>query len=300
MAPTRQNPKIGVVGVSNGWSSGHLADVVAARTGHRLLVEMRRLEFDLASGRVNCDGTDLGTLDALIVKKLGARYRPELLDRLEILHYLHARGVAVFSKPASIMRLLDRLSGTVTLRIGGIPMPDTVVTEDIEHAASAVVRFGKAVLKPLYTSKARGMEVVKDGPDLRDRIEAFRSAGNSILYVQRLMSLPGQDMGVVFLGGQYVASYARVAGKLAWNTTTASGGRYRPCEPSDAVIDLAYRAQALFDLDFTCVDVGETPDGPMVFEVSAFGGFRGLKEATGIDAAERYVDYVLRKLAPEG
>lgn len=299
MAPTRQNPKIGVVGVRNGWSSGHLADRVAARTGHRLLIEMRTLEFDLASNHVNWEGTDLGTLDALIIKKLGARYRPELLDRLEILHFLHAQGVAVFSKPASIMRLLDRLSGTVTLRIGGIPMPETVVTENIEHAADAVARFKKAVLKPLYTSKARGMEVVEDGPDLRDRIEAFRSAGNSILYVQRLMSLPGQDMGIVFLGGQYLASYARVAGKLAWNTTTAAGGGYRPCAPSDAVIDLAYRAQALFDLDFTCVDVGETPDGPMVFEVSAFGGFRGLKEATGIDAAERYVDYVLQSLRRE-
>ena len=49
----------------------------------------------------------------------------------------------------------------------------------------------------------------------------------------------------------------------------------------------------------TCVDVAETDDGPMVFEVSAFGGFRGLKEANSIDAAGLYVDYVLDRVSEE-
>ena len=52
---------------------------------------------------------------------------------------------------------IDRLACTVTLRLGEIPLPPTVITEDIDQAAAAVERFGTAVLKPLYTSKARGM-----------------------------------------------------------------------------------------------------------------------------------------------
>ena len=68
-------------------------------------------------------------------------------------------------------------------------------------------------------------------------------------------------------------------------------------EPGQDIIDLAHKAQALFGLDFTCVDVVETTDGPQVYEVSAFGGFRGLLEANGLDAAALYADYVLRKIA---
>ena len=49
-------------------------------------------------------------------------------------------------------------------------------------------------------------------------------------------------------------------------------------------------------MDFTTVDVAETPDGPIVFEVSAFGGFRGALEGAGIDAAGSYTDYVIAKL----
>jgi tetrahydromethanopterin:alpha-L-glutamate ligase len=49
-------------------------------------------------------------------------------------------------------------------------------------------------------------------------------------------------------------------------------------------------------MDFTTVDVAETDTGPIVFEVSAFGGFRGALEGIGIDAAGLYTEHVLRQL----
>jgi ribosomal protein S6--L-glutamate ligase len=48
------------------------------------------------------------------------------------------------------------------------------------------------------------------------------------------------------------------------------------------------------------VDVAEAADGPIVFEVSAFGGFRGLWEGCGIDAAGLYAGYILEKLGHAG
>ena len=66
--------------------------------------------------------------------------------------------------------------------------------------------------------------------------------------------------------------------------------------PSDEIIALAQRAQALFDMDFTTVDVAETDEGPVVFEVSAFGGFRGALEGMGVNVAELYVNHVLNRL----
>jgi ribosomal protein S6--L-glutamate ligase len=102
---------------------------------------------------------------------------------------------------------------------------------------------------------------------------------------------------MVFLDGDYLGSYARVSKGDAWNTTIHSGGRYAAHTPPDAVIALAHRAQALFGMDFTTVDVAETSSGPIVFEVSAFGGFRGALEGIGVDAASLYADHVLRQLA---
>ena len=62
------------------------------------------------------------------------------------------------------------------------------------------------------------------------------------------------------------------------------------------MIDIAQRAQEPFGLDFTTVDLAETENGPVVFEVSAFGGFRGALEGAGIDAATAYAEYVLQRI----
>lgn len=288
--------RIGVVGVPGGWSSERLADAVAERTGQRVLIDLARVTLDLNSGAVRYQDLDLATFDALLVKKLGPKYSPGLLDRLEILHFLNERGVPVFSSPTAIMRLLDRLAGTVSLRLAGIPMPDTIVTEDVNAAVAAVERFGRAVLKPLFTSKARGMILVEADSQVRDRVNAFRAAGNPILYIQHAVELPGHDLGLAFLGGRYLAAYARVADGNSWNTTTRTGGKYEACNPAPEIIELARRAQAVFGLDFTGVDIAETPEGPVVFEVSAFGGFRGLLEACDLDVAPRFVEHVIGKL----
>jgi tetrahydromethanopterin:alpha-L-glutamate ligase len=288
--------KIGVVGTVGGWSSESLADRVAERTGFRLLVGMEQVSARLDQGRVLFGDQDLCELDGLIIKKVGNTYNAHMLDRLEILRYVEERGVAVFSKPLSILRLLDRLSCTVTLASGGIPMPPTEVTEDIRHALSAVRRFGRAIVKGLYSTKARGMLVLSaEDPELEAKLTQFQASDNPVLYIQQMLKLPGRDLGVSFLGGKYLGAYARVKGTDAWNTTIHSGGHYEPYEPSPEIIELGRRAQALFDLDFTGVDVVETENGPLVFEVSAFGGFSGLRDGCKLDAAARYAEYVVER-----
>jgi ATP-grasp enzyme of GAK system len=293
--------RIGVVGVAGGWSSEQVVASVEKKTGFRLLVEMDKVRYDSARETLLYGTVDLGTLDGLIVKKVGSRYSPDHLQRLDLLRYLRDRGVRIFSDPVAIGRCLDRLSCTLTLRLGGIPMPETVLTEEIGVAMEAVRRFGTAVLKPLFTSKARGMQLLAgDDPELGEKIGAFKALGNCVMYVQKMVSIPGRDLGLVFLRGKYVGTYGRIAQGEAWNTTTANGGRYEAVFPGSEIIALARKAAALFRLDFTCVDVVETEEGPLVFEVSALGGFRGLWVARQIDMAALIVNDVLEAMIDAG
>jgi tetrahydromethanopterin:alpha-L-glutamate ligase len=290
--------KIGVVGLAGKWSTEALADAVEESTGYRLVIDMAGVSLDLDQQRLLFEGQDLCQLDALIVKKISASYDPNTLDRLELLRVAEQAGVRVFSRAENMLRLIDRLSCTVTLRNAGIPMPATRVTEDVGAAVAAVQDFGSAVFKPLYSTKARGMCVIdaqRDPASIESEIRAFQ-AENPMMYIQQKIELPGRDLGMVFLAGEYLGSYARVSKGDAWNTTIHSGGRYAAHTPPDDVIELARRAQAPFAMDFTTVDVAETKDGPIVFEVSAFGGFRGALEGIGINAAGLYVAHVLRQL----
>jgi len=293
------NPiKIAVIGIPGKWSTEVLADALEAKTGFRLVLAMEQVTADLDTGRLWAREVNLCDLDGIIVKKISQDYSPNTLDRIELLRLAEQQGVRVFSKAETIIRMIDRLACTVTLRNGGMPMPATIITEDPRAAFSAVKEFGAAVFKPLYSSKARGMCVISANQavgEINEQIQVFMFE-NPMMYIQKKIDLKGQDYGIVFLGGKYLGTYARVSQAGSWNTTIDSGGQYAAYEPSQSIIDMAAKAQALFGMDFTTVDVAETEAGPIIFEVSAFGGFKGASKGIGIDAADLYADYAIAEL----
>lgn len=291
---TLSPPRVAVVGIPGAWSSELIGQRLAEEFGACPVVDLDEAEMDLEAGTVMVKGLDLCTLDGLVVKKIAPRYSAHVLDRVELLQWIEHRGVRVFSPASAMGPLINRLTGTVRLRRGGVPMPPTFVTESVDVAVELIERRGVCIAKPLYTSKARGMAKLTPGEGLRAEVEAFRSEGNPVMYLQQMLELPGRDLGVAFVGGEYLATYARVQAAGNWKSTTSAGGRYEAFNPSAEIIEIAKHAQALFNLDFTCVDVVETSDGPMIFEVSAFGGFRGLLDACGIDAAAAYSQHVAR------
>ena len=287
--------KIGVIGTVGKWSSEQLADELNRLTGFRFLVGMNELVISGNQGKVSTRGMDLMDLDAVIIKKISEQYSHDLMDRLEILFSLERRGLRCFSTPAAIATAANRLSCTLRLLESGLPMPQTVITESLEYAAIAVARMKKVIAKPLFSTKARGMQIIEDGPYAMDQLREFASR-NPILYLQQMEDLQGKDYGLAFLGGRFLGAYARVGNPDSWNTTILSGGKYEPYEPPQEYIELASRAQAQVGLDFTGVDLAVTEHGPVVFEVSAFGGFSGLSQANQINAARLYAEYVVDQL----
>ena len=290
--------KIAVIGIPGKWSTEVLADAIEAKTGFRLVLDMGQITADLNTGYLWADEINLCGLDGIIVKKISQEYSPNTLDRIELLRLAEQQGVRVFSKSETIIRMIDRLYCTVTLRNGAIPMPETQVTEDVSTAVSIVQAFGTAVFKPLYSTKARGMCLVsadQSAAEIIKQIDVFK-AKNPMMYIQKKLDLQGRDYGMVFLGGKYLGAYARVSEEQSWNTTINSGGKYAAYAPQQSIINLAHKAESLFGMDFTTVDVAETKEGPVVFEVSAFGGFKGAKDGIGIDAADLYADYAITEL----
>lgn len=289
--------KIAVAGVPGAWSTETLADSLERRTDFRFVFSLEDLVWDSRKQSLFAKGQDLGSMDGIAVKKAGKSYSPLLHDRLDLLGTLEAKGVRVFSRAPHISRLLNRLSCTTGLIGAGIPMPPTVATEDVERAIDHVEEWSEAVFKPLYSTKARGMEVIPftDRKAVSEKLAALKEEFG-MLYLQQKLEMPEEDYGLVFLGGTYLGAYARIKGEGAWNTTTVAGGKYGRADVSEEAINVATRAQAVFDMDMTTVDVVEMPWGPMVFEVSAFGGFKGMKEGCGIDLAEMYAGYMVDTL----
>ncbi|MFK5986094.1 MAG: GAK system ATP-grasp enzyme [Pseudomonadota bacterium] len=290
--------KIAVIGKPGKWSTEILADAIASKTGHREIIDMCDVSLDLRHNKLLYHGKNLCDFDALVIKKISSKYNANTLDRLEMLRIAEHQGVKVFSSAERIIRLLDRLSCTVTMRNHHIPMPDTAITENVDKAYDIVKEFGSVILKPLFSTKALGMVKVDSSSSKKHiywQLIEFKK-NHQMLYIQKYMQLPGKDLGLIFLNGIYIGTYARVKQGDSWNTTIHNGGKYESYTPSEQIINIARKAQDLFNMDYTTVDIAETQEGPKVFEVSAFGGFRGALEGANIDAASLYTDHIITSL----
>ncbi|MFT6117404.1 MAG: ribosomal protein S6--L-glutamate ligase [Candidatus Azotimanducaceae bacterium] len=291
---------IGVIGNRGAWSTELLSRQLASKNAGGTVIQLNEISYNLTTGHVSLHHQDLSEFDGFIIKKMGKNYSSILLDELELLELLERRGVRFFSSPSSIREMISRLSCTIRLRENNIPMPPTFVTEDIEDAVRWVEANAPVILKPLYSTKARGMELLVDADIAREHFTAMQARGEQIIYLQKKLELSGSDYGLVFLGSEYIGAYARVGDGSTWHTTTQEGGRYAAYTPTADLIDLATRAQAPFNLDFTCVDIAITEEvGPVVFEVSAFGSYKGLSKSSGLDASALLTNYVIEKLTDE-
>lgn len=288
---------IAVVGQPGAWSTERLANALRAAGADALVVDLARCALRLPEPGVWHQGRRLD-VEAAVVKKIGDTAGGwTVRERLQILRHWEASGVPVWSAPDRLEVAVDRYRMTVELVRAGLPVPETVITEDVGEAVATVERFGVAVLKPLFTSKGRGMVRLDSSLDVRRILEGHRADNADPFYLQRFVKHPGRDLGVAVLDGRCLGAYWRIAGDGQWMTTVLSGGRYAPADPPAEAIALAERAARHFGLLFTGVDLIETDGGFTVLEVSAFGGFRGLLDGCGVDAAPRLADAVLGRTA---
>jgi tetrahydromethanopterin:alpha-L-glutamate ligase len=288
---------IAVVGQPGAWSTERLANALRAAGADALVVDLARCALRLPEPGVWHQGRRLD-VEAAVVKKIGDTAGGwTVRERLQILRHWEASGVPVWSAPDRLEIAVDRYRMTVELVRAGLPVPETVITEDVGEAVATVERFGVAVLKPLFTSKGRGMVRLDSSLDVRRILEGHRIDNADPFYLQRFVKHPGRDLGVAVLDGRCLGAYWRIAGDGQWMTTVLSGGRYAPADPPAEAIALAERAARHFGLLFTGVDLIETDGGFTVLEVSAFGGFRGLLDGCGVDAAPPLADAVLGRTA---
>jgi tetrahydromethanopterin:alpha-L-glutamate ligase len=289
---------LAVVGQPGAWSTERLADALRAAGASVGVVDLAACSLRLPDRRLFHRGEPLEKLDGAVVKKLGDTADGwGVQERIGMLRHLEASGVPVLSAPERLHVAVNRYRMTCELVRAGLPVPETTVTEDLDEAAAAVERFGSAVLKPLFTSKGRGMLRLESSRELRAQLESHRDDGLGPFYLQRFVKHPGRDLGVAVLDGRCIGAYWRVAAADHWMTTILSGGRYEKADLDPDTEAIAVRAARHFGLLFTGVDLIEDSDGRFnVLEVSAFGGFRGLLNGCGIDAAPMLADLVLRQI----
>jgi ribosomal protein S6--L-glutamate ligase len=180
---------------------------------------------------------------------------------------LEEAGVRCCNPVAPSMAARDKASATLALAGAGLPVPATWVAsswlEVLQAPAAALVA------KPVNGS--RGAGVVFLGEDRRATAPPF---GGPYL-VQHAVARQGADRKLYVVGD-------RAGGVLRpWPAPTLADKLGRPFRPGPELLEIAFAAGSVLDLEVYGVDLVIGPDGPVVVDVNAFPGFKGVPEAAG-------------------
>jgi RimK family alpha-L-glutamate ligase len=148
------------------------------------------------------------------------------------------------------------------------------------------------VVKPLFGSEGRGMIRVSDR-DTAYRVFRALELGRYVYYLQVYVPHGCEDIRVFVVGDTAVAAMMR-RGKT-WKTNISNGARAEPLRPDKRLADISVRAAKVLGAEYAGVDILPIEGGGYsLIEVNTIPGWKGLKKATGFDAAEYLVDFVLK------
>jgi RimK family alpha-L-glutamate ligase len=285
---------VAILGPREGWHVTALQKALAARGITAQSFSITRLTARLSARPwLTANDEALDSYDVLFVRAIPGGSLEQVIFRVDALHRLENAGVRIINSPTTIERTVDKYYTSSLLEDAGLPTPRTIVTERFEGAMAAFNELGgDVVVKPIFGSEGRGIVRVSDA-DTAYRVFRALELGRYVYYLQEFVDHGKEDIRVFVIGQQAIAAMVR-RGKT-WKTNVAQGARATALELDHELRRLALRASQVLEAEYAGVDILPIEGGGYtVIEVNGIPGWRGLKAATRVDAAERLVDYVLR------
>jgi RimK family alpha-L-glutamate ligase len=287
---------LAVLAARAGWHTRQL-ERAAIEGGHRATIlpyEGLVATIGKAPGLRSRD-TDLDLVDLVLARIIPSGSLEQIIFRVDALHRLEERGVAVVNSPRAIERTVDKFWTSVLLEQCGIPTPETMVCQDPEEAFTAFRTLQDVIVKPLFGSMGLGMVRVRD-EEMAYRVFRTIDQIRGVYYLQRTIEHDGADVRVFVIGGRVVGAMERRS--EGWRTNLARGGTARSVALAEDTARLAIRAAAAVGADYAGVDILTGRDGQTyVLEVNGIPGWKGLQEATGLDVAGALIEYLSTRAA---
>ncbi len=202
----------------------------------------------------------------------------------------------VFSAVESqaLIRSRDKLRSLQILSRAGLDLPKTVFTNYSRDTDSILKGVGGApvIIKLLEGTQGLGVVLAENEKAAASVIEAFHGLKARVIVQEFVKEAGGADVRVFVVDGKVVGAMKRQAKEGEFRSNLHRGG-------TSSIIKLTRKEQAAailavkkLGLSVAGVDLLQSKRGPLILEVNSSPGLEGIEKATGIDIAEKIVEFL--------
>ncbi len=245
-------------------------------------------------------GQELKDIDA-VIPRIGASvtfYGTAVVRQFEMMK--------VFSTVSSlaITRTRDKLRSLQLLSRHNIKMPKTAFTNYSrkKNNNSLLHHIGEApvVIKLLEGTQGLGVVLAETNNAAQSVIQAFEGLKARIIIQEFIEEAGGADLRAIVVDGKVVGAIKRQAKEGEFRSNLHQGGKAQVVTLKRSEKAAAVKAAKVMGLAVAGVDILPSKRGPLILEVNSSPGLEGIETATGIDIADKIVEYIEVNLSKKG
>ena len=209
-------------------------------------------------------------------------------------------GVYCVNESVAITRARDKLRSLQLLSRRGVGIPVTSMANSPDDVAGLIREVGGAplVIKLLEGTQGIGVVLAETRKAAESVIQAFMGMDASILVQEFIAEAGGADIRAFVVGGRVLAAMQRQAPEGEFRSNLHRGGKATLVRLTKQERATAVHAAKVMGLNIAGVDLLRSARGPLVMEVNASPGLRGIEESTGRDIAGLIIRFLERNARP--
>lgn len=274
------------------YSTKRLVEAGIAR-GHEVrVINTLRCYMNVASQypSVHYKGARLEDVDA-VIPRIGASVT---FYGTAVLRQFEAMGVFAVNSSIAISRARDKLRALQLLSRRGIGLPVTGFANSPDEIPDLITMVGGAplVIKLLEGTQGIGVVLAETTQAAKSVIEAFMGLNANIMVQEYVRESQGADLRCFVVGGKVIAAMRRQAKSGEFRSNLHRGGTATLAKITAEEREAAIRATKIMGLHVAGVDMLRSNHGPLVMEVNASPGLKGIESATGKDVASMIIEFI--------
>ena len=193
-----------------------------------------------------------------------------------------------------ITRSRDKLHAQQLLARAQVGLPVTGyahATQDIQGLLE-VVGGTPVVIKLLEGTQGLGVVLAETKKAAESVIGAFRQLDANILVQEFVKEARGADIRAFVIAGKVVAAMKRTGAPGDFRSNLHRGGTAEAIRLTPGERATAVKAAKAVGLNVAGVDMLQSDRGPLVLEVNSSPGLEGIEKASGVDVADRVIEFI--------
>lgn len=211
-----------------------------------------------------------------------------------VLRLFESQGIYTLSQSIAITRARDKLRAHQLLSRKGVGMPITGFAHSPTNTKDLIRLVGGAplVIKLLEGTQGKGVILAESDKLADNLIQALRDLDVFFLVQEFIKEAKGQDIRCFVVGDKVVASMARTAKKGEFRANIHQGGTANPIKITPTERKMAIQAAKILGLHVAGVDMVRSSRGPLILEVNASPGLKGIETSSKKDIAGMIIEYI--------